>query len=126
MNNVTFAELLFYCGLSQTGASRLLDVRYDTVKSWYYGRAKVPEGVMDDMRAYAKACEKIFNPPNRKGMMMSEIEQTLQERCDRCGKFTDHAKITQDLKKAMRNSRNWHELSDDKKEALEMEQQNDR
>ena len=56
----TFAQLVEYCGLSQKGVSRLLGVRYDTVKNWYYCRSKVPDGVMGDMRAYAKACKKIF------------------------------------------------------------------
>lgn len=58
MNN--FPQLLKDCGLSQKGAARLLNVRYDTVKNWYYEHAKIPDGVMEDMRAYAKAAEKIF------------------------------------------------------------------
>lgn len=56
-----FKELIDNCGLSQTGAARLLDVRYDTLKNWYYGRAKVPESVMKDMIALQKAVNKIFN-----------------------------------------------------------------
>lgn len=56
-----FRKLLKMCGISQTGAARLLGVRYDTVKNWYYGRAKIPEGVMDDVRKYAQAAEEIFS-----------------------------------------------------------------
>lgn len=56
-----FKELIDNCGLSQTGAARLLDVRYDTLKNWYYGRTKVPESVMKDMIALQKAVNKIFN-----------------------------------------------------------------
>ena len=45
------------CGVSQRGAAFLLDVRYDTIKNWYYGRARVPAGVMADLEEYkAQAC----------------------------------------------------------------------
>ena len=56
-----FKQLLDKCGVSQKGASRLLDVSYNTVKSWYYGRNPVPDGVIADLRAYAKQAGKIFN-----------------------------------------------------------------
>lgn len=55
-----FKQLLDQCGVSQKGASLLLDVRYDTVKSWYYGRNPVPAGVIADLREYAKQASKIF------------------------------------------------------------------
>lgn len=48
------------------------------------------------------------------------IENTLAERETRYGKFTDHAEITQNIKAAMVSSKNWKDLSKDKKEALEM------
>lgn len=48
------------------------------------------------------------------------IEQTLEERGSRYGEFNDHARITQNIKRAMRDSQNWDKLSDDKREALEM------
>lgn len=56
-----FKTLIDHCGLSNKGAAMLLGVRYDSVKNWVYGRANVPEGVMDDMQAYAEASDVIFN-----------------------------------------------------------------
>ena len=54
--------------------------------------------------------------------MGKTIEETLTERGKRYGEFSEHARISQNLKKAMRDSPNWKILSDDKKEALEMVQ----
>lgn len=48
------------------------------------------------------------------------IDATLAERGSRYGDFKEHSRITQSIKKAMRDSPNWNSLSDDKKEALEM------
>lgn len=48
------------------------------------------------------------------------IEETLNERGNRYGEFSEHARITQNLKAAMVDSPNWSQLSADKKEALEM------
>ena len=48
------------------------------------------------------------------------ITEVLAERGSRYGEFTDHAFITQSIKRAMKNSSNWRHLSDDMKEALEM------
>ena len=48
------------------------------------------------------------------------ITEVLEERGKRYGEFTDHAFITQSIKRAMKNSSNWNHLSDDMKEALEM------
>ena len=48
------------------------------------------------------------------------IESTLQERGNRYGEFSEHARITQNLKRAMSDSPNWEQLADDQKEALEM------
>ena len=53
-------------------------------------------------------------------MENENIEETLKERGNRYGEFTGHAKITQDIKRAMYHSVNWNGLSDDKREALEM------
>jgi hypothetical protein len=50
----------------------------------------------------------------------SNIDQTLTERGSRYGKFTGHAKISQDLKFIMSSSPNWKFLDPDQKEALEM------
>lgn len=51
---------------------------------------------------------------------MTAVYSTLAERGSRYGDFAEHARITQNLKRAMQDSPNWHGLSDDKKEALEM------
>ena len=49
-----------------------------------------------------------------------DIAQTLAQRGSRYGAFPGHAKITQDLKRAMQASPNWAALSDQQREALEM------
>ena len=51
---------------------------------------------------------------------MNSIDATLAERGTRYGQFTGHAKITQDMKRAMTASAKWATLDDDQKEALEM------
>lgn len=50
----------------------------------------------------------------------NSIENTLQERGTRYGEFPEHARITQNIKRAMADSPNWQQLSDDKKECLEV------
>jgi hypothetical protein len=53
--------------------------------------------------------------------MTNDIAATLTERGSRYGKFTGHAKITQDLKEIMYMTTNWSKsLAPDQKEALEM------
>ena len=49
----------------------------------------------------------------------STIESTLAERASRYGEFKTHAKITQDIKRAMAQG-NWQYLEDDQRECLEM------
>ena len=49
-----------------------------------------------------------------------DIDKTLAERGSRYGSFHGHARITQNIKRAMADSPNWLSISDDKKEALEM------
>lgn len=49
-----------------------------------------------------------------------EIDNTLQERGNRYGEFNEHARITQNIKRAMSNSPNWKTLPDYYKEGLEM------
>jgi len=51
---------------------------------------------------------------------MISIVTTLAERGSRYGSFDSHAKVTQRVKQAMKNSDKWHVLADDQKEALEM------
>jgi len=48
------------------------------------------------------------------------IETTLAERETRYGSFDEHARITQAIKRAMVDSRNWNGLSASMKESLEM------
>ena len=48
------------------------------------------------------------------------IEETLKERGERYGQFSEHARISQNIKSAMSNSLNWNTLSPEKREALEM------
>lgn len=66
MNNLkgvefdTFTTLMQSCGLSNKGAAYLLGVRPDTIKNWRYGKCDIPDNVIRDMEAYAKAADKIF------------------------------------------------------------------
>lgn len=60
MNN--FTTLMQRCGISNKGAAYLLNVRPDTVKNWRYGKCGIPDGVMRNMEAYAKAADEIFHP----------------------------------------------------------------
>lgn len=48
------------------------------------------------------------------------IEETLQQRGNKYGAFDEHARITQNIKEAMVDSKNWPHLPPDMKEALEM------
>jgi hypothetical protein len=48
------------------------------------------------------------------------IDATLEERGNRYGSFTEHAIITQRIKRAYLDSPNWEQLPDFMKEALEM------
>lgn len=54
------------------------------------------------------------------GLPPNTIDKTLIERGIRYGKFEDQAILTQAIKSALANSRNWQTLTDDKREALEM------
>lgn len=51
---------------------------------------------------------------------MSSIDETLKERGNRYGDFTDHAEVTQEIKRAMAIGQNWEYLPDDMRECLEM------
>ncbi|MAI17136.1 MAG: hypothetical protein CBC71_06250 [Rhodobacteraceae bacterium TMED111] len=57
---MTFNDLLKQTGMSTRGASNLLNVRYDTVRNWKYGRTQVPERVMEQMEQYAQFASHIF------------------------------------------------------------------
>jgi len=49
-----------------------------------------------------------------------DIEKTLDERAVRYGSFKGHSEITQEIKHTMHSTVNWCQLSNDKKEALDM------
>jgi Domain of unknown function (DUF6378) len=51
---------------------------------------------------------------------MQSVGDTLNQRASTHGSFKDHAKCTQALKRAMRESKNWEMLPDQQKEALGM------
>lgn len=48
------------------------------------------------------------------------VEDTLEERGKRYGKFSDHAATTQNLKGVMRLHSGWSDLNNSQREALEM------
>ena len=51
---------------------------------------------------------------------MADIDDTLDERGSRYGDFCEHARVTQNIKRAMYFSKNWPALDDPMREALEM------
>lgn len=51
---------------------------------------------------------------------MSSIDEVLEKRGEAYGEFADHANITQSIKQAMQDSKNWPELDYDMVECLEM------
>lgn len=51
---------------------------------------------------------------------MNNIDQTLAERGSRYGEFDEHARITQNIKSAIVDSRRWADLDDDMRECLDM------
>lgn len=55
-------------------------------------------------------------------MTQTSIDQTLNERGGRYGKFKDHAEVTQTLKAIIKSKmgEKWDQLADDQKESLEM------
>ena len=62
-------------------------------------------------------CSQEFVKPEGFG---SDIAATLTERGARYGKFTGHAKVTQELKRILHQHPKWPALEDDQKESLEM------
>lgn len=53
-------------------------------------------------------------------MSGQNIDETLAQRGAKYGAFTEHARITQNIKRAMADSPNWDTIADPQKEALEM------
>ena len=52
--------------------------------------------------------------------MTDTINTILTERGSRYGKFVDHARITQSMKRIMQAEANWGRMADDQRESLEM------
>lgn len=67
------------------------------------------------MRPHAKGDKSSTEP-----VKAPPIEKTQHERAKTYGKFSDLAKISQNLKSVMRNTPNWDKLKPNQKEALEM------
>jgi len=53
-------------------------------------------------------------------MSVDSIDTTLAQRGSQYGEFTEHARITQNIKAAMQDSPNWDKLPPNMKESLEM------
>lgn len=53
-------------------------------------------------------------------MTHPNIDETLKERGSRYGEFDEHARVTQNIKAAIADSRRWADLDDDMRECLEM------
>ena len=51
---------------------------------------------------------------------MADINKTLDERKSTYGHYPAQARISQDIKMVMRDTKTWEELSSDKQEALDM------
>ena len=64
-------------------------------------------------------CEKLAFK-YRPAEAVTAVDTTLTERGEKYGSYPEQCRITQNIKRAMVDSPNWAELSDDKKEALEM------
>lgn len=52
---------------------------------------------------------------------MTNINDTLSDRGSKYGPFPEHARITQNIKRAMMDSPNWFNLTDSQRESLEMQ-----
>lgn len=51
---------------------------------------------------------------------MAEVRDILETRKSTHGDYSDHARVTQNIKSVMHDSPNWNRLSADKTETLEM------
>ena len=51
---------------------------------------------------------------------MAEIKDILEERGNRYGEFSEHSRITQEIKLTMQSGCSWDKCTDSQKEALEM------
>ena len=57
-----FARLVHDCGMSLTGASRLLGVSYNTAKKWHTGARTCPERVIAQLTDAATAVNAVISP----------------------------------------------------------------
>lgn len=86
----------------------------------------IPSTSPDNFRRVAvgqieSAYNDVFNLMKQETAKKPEgIDAVLEQRGNRYGKFTGHAKITQDLKSIMQATSNWSILTPDQKESLEM------
>lgn len=91
---------------------------------WYYnpwtGQPRDPRDVETDPQGLMIVAPGAPLVEAKKGTITDTIADTLTERGKRYGKFTGHAKITQDLKAVMRSCPKWEALAPDQKESLEM------
>ena len=60
------------------------------------------------------------DPRNYAGQAGASINTLLADRATIASDFTDHARITQDLKSIMTSSKNWQKLRSTQRESLEM------
>jgi hypothetical protein len=51
---------------------------------------------------------------------MTDVPTILKERAKSHGEYTDHARVTQELKHIIHNEKNWKSLTDTQKETLEI------
>jgi hypothetical protein len=58
-------------------------------------------------------------PPTGRLLTERSVDEVLQERGDRYGKFINNATVAQNIKEAMQCDTRYHELSADKREALD-------
>lgn len=84
-------------------------------------REAIDKSKGDDMGLKKMFEDILAEEDNMGNAIQPGIDATLAERGNRYGDFQEHARITQNIKRAMRDSPNWESLSDDKKEALEMD-----
>lgn len=76
-----------------------------------------------ETRDGVKLCEKCWGgvvEGSGRGELDLTIDETLTEREKRYGSFSEHARVTQNIKRAMQDSPNWAALPDDTKECFEM------
>ena len=62
----------------------------------------------------------VSDPRNYATQSPAHINTLLADRATTHGDFTDHARITQDIKSIMTSSKNWQKLRSTQRESLEM------